>query len=290
MAASPLPVRRPELLLGILLSACLVLLSLQVRSTGGRTVGEVWLLNAVSPFVWSATEARSFATAVGDALGTRGHLLRENAELRQRVAVLEGEALRLRDAERDKGRLLALFGTLPVPPAGTRAARLLALETTGPFRTALLDAGERDGIALGGVVVASRGLLGRVVAVGARTARVQLLSDRTAAAGAVLVRTGRSAVAHGDEAGGVSLRYVPLISDVVAGDEIVTSGTDGVFPGDLPIGRVAAVRRSGPLLFLELPVTLGADAAREPLVFVLPPVRATEPQPRTLSPGSVAPR
>ena len=277
MSSPPLASRRPEILLGILLSACLVALSLQVRRPDGDTVGERWLQSALSPFVELVAAVRSGGTSVATWSATRGTLLSENRKLHSRVESLEAELLRLRGVEHDRDRLLALFGSYPTPPHGTLPARLVAVESAGPFRTALLDRGAADGVEPGSGVVAAEGLLGRVVAVGARTARVQLLSDRAAAAGVILVRQGRAAVARGDGRGGVTVYYVPTIEVVEKNDAIVTAGTDGVYPNDLAVGRVASVERSTATpLFWEIHVAPAADPMRTSLVFVLPPVRKSD--------------
>lgn len=278
MAAPTLAERRPEIFLAVLLSLCLVTLSLQVRRPGGRTVGEGWLLTAVSPFVDLVTSVRSGVHEVGTWAMSRRALRVENRALTAEVARLRGELLRLRDAEEDKGRLLELFGVQSSPPPGTIPARLIAVESSGPFQTALLDRGASDGLQLDGVVLARGGLLGRVIALGPRTARVQLLSDNTAAVGVLLThatRGGRVAVARGDGKGSVSVEYVSTIEPVEPKDTLVSSGTDGLYPGGLPVGRVASVRRNK-TLFWEIQVSAAADPHGESLVFVLPPVRKSD--------------
>jgi len=277
MSTPPLATRRPEILLAVLLSACLAALSLQVRRPGGETVGERWLQSVVSPFVEFVAAIRSGGATVAEWSATRNRLLSENRRLTNTVESLQAEILRLHDAERDRDRLLALFGATPSPPPGTLPARIVAVESAGPFRTALLDRGAEAGIESGSAVVAADGLLGRVVAVGVHTARIQLLSDRAAAAGVLLARQGRAAVARGDGEGGVNIYYVPTIEAVEANDLIVTAGTDGVYPNDLPVGRVASVSRSTKTpLFWEIRVAPAADPVRTSLVFVLPPVRRSD--------------
>jgi rod shape-determining protein MreC len=272
MPIPPLTSRRPEILLGILLSACLVALSLQVRRPTGETVGERWLQSLLAPFVDVVSGLRTASADVSDWSSSRRTLLSGNRALRAENEALQAELLRLRGVEHDRDRLLALFGAYASPPAGTLAARLVAVETAGPFRAALLDRGASDGVAPGAVVVAPEGLLGRVVAVGAGTARVQLLSDQLAAAGVVLARQGRAAVARGDGKAGAIVLYVPTIETVEPNDPIITSGTDGLYPTDLPVGRVVAVNRKSDSLFWDIRVAMAADPARTPRVFVLPPV------------------
>ena len=272
MASPSLAARRPEIVLAVLLSVCLVGLSLQVRRPGGKTAGESWILAAASPFVSAVTSLRAGAAEVVTWGSSRRALLAANRELSSQVERLEGEVLRLRDAERDKARLLELFGAQPSPPAGTVPARLVAVESSGPFRTGLLDRGASDGVRVDGVVVAPGGLVGRVIALGPRTARLQLLSDKTAAAGVLLPRGARAAVAKGDGKGGIAVEYVPTIEPVEKGDVIVTSGTDGLYPNGLPVGRVSALARKS-TLFWDIQLEPAADPRRESMVFVLPPVR-----------------
>lgn len=271
MAAPSLAARRPEILLAVLLSLCLAGLSLQVRRPGGRTAGESWLLAAASPFVRAVTALRAGAAEVGTWTSSRRTLLAANRALSAEVERLEGEVLRFRDAERDKARLLELLSAQPAPPPGTVPARLVAIESSGPFRTGLLDRGTSDGVRVDGVVVAPGGLVGRVIAAGPHTARLQLLSDKTAAAGVILPRGARAAVAKGDGKGGITVEYVPAIEPVEKNDLIVSSGTDGVYPNGLPVGRVSALARKGSL-FWDIQLEPAADPRRESIVFVLPPV------------------
>ena len=257
----------------------MVLLSLQVRRTGGGTLAEEWALDAASVLVRTTTGFRAAAVSVRERFSTHERLRAENAALRAESVALTVRLHALREAALERDRLRALLGAHLAPPEGTRPARIVVVETAGPFQSAILDRGRADGVEPGGAVVGEAGLLGRVVAAGERGARVQLLSDRTAATGILLPRTGRAAVARGDGASGAALQYVPAIADVAVGDEVVTSGTDGVYPRGLLVGRIAAVRRPGASLFLELPVDAAADPMREPLVFVFPPVRTEAPAP-----------
>jgi rod shape-determining protein MreC len=273
--APVLSARRPEILLLVLLSACLALLSLQVRRPGGETAGERFLLDTAAPFVRLVAGVRAGGSQVAEWSASRSRLQEKNRLLTERVAALEEEIFRFRDAQQDKQRLLALLGSYPETPSGTQAARLVAVPSGSTFRSALLDRGSLDHIRPQGVVVGPTGLLGRIVAVAPHTARVQLLSDRTAAVGILLPREGRAAVLHGDEEGRglVSVLYVPrsAAGEVRAGDEVRTSGTDGVYPKGLLVGTISEVRKEKPL-FLDLSVRLAADPATESMVFVLPPV------------------
>jgi rod shape-determining protein MreC len=284
----PLVGRRPVAILALLLSGCVVALSLQVRRPGGQTVAEGWFLDLMGVGVRGVAGLREGAHAVQERTSGRRRLLSSNDALRSRVLELDRELSVLRDAERDRQRLLGLYSAHPSAPPESRVARMVSLVTAGPFHSALLDRGRAEGLETGGFVVGIHGLLGRVVGTGEQTARVQLLSDRLAAVGVLLPRSGRVAVARGNGTGGISVEYVPVIADVVAGDLVVTSGTDGIYPRDLPVGTIEAARKGGASLFLELPVRLTASPEQETTVFIFPPLAPREAgtDPTTLLPSS----
>jgi len=295
----PFAGRRRLATLVLLLSGCVVALSLQVRRPGGQTVAEGWLLDVLGLGVRSVTGLREAVGALRERVSGRERLLARNDALESQVLQLERELSILRDAERERQRLLALYSAHPLAPPASRVARMVSLVTAGPFHSALLDRGRAEGLEVAGVVVGVHGLLGRVVGTGDQTARVQLLSDRLAAVGVLLPRSGRVAVARGSGTAGISVEYVPVVADVVAGDLVVTSGTAGIYPRDLPVGTIETVRKGGTSLFLELPVRLTAKPESETTVFVFPPLAPREsgsdptsllPAPRSSGRGSPARR
>ena len=78
-----------------------------------------------------------------------------------------------------------------------------------------------------------------------RSAKVQLLVDRNAAAGAIIERTRAQGVVVGGGDNRLRLEYVSEVFDVVAGDIVVTSGIDGIYPKGFVIGSIESVERVG---------------------------------------------
>jgi rod shape-determining protein MreC len=116
--------------------------------------------------------------------------------------------------------------------------------TSPDFRSVTIDKGFSDGVNRDMPVIAPEGVVGRVAQPGARTATVQLLIDRSAAAAC---RTGRSrdegiALGNGDDT--LRFEYLSATADVKPGDVVVTAGIDGVYPPELVLGRVERVERS----------------------------------------------
>jgi rod shape-determining protein MreC len=173
------------------------------------------------------------------------HLKVENDALKRdlasaQVAVQEQRAL----ADRTRGleRLLDLREHLQLK---TIAAEIIGAAATPDFRTLTIDRGTRDGVRSDMSVIAPAGVVGRLVVPSLRSSKVQLLVDRNAAAGAIIERTRAQGVVVGSGDDRLRLDYVSEVFDVVAGDVVITSGIDGIYPKGFIIGRVESVERAG---------------------------------------------
>ena len=246
--------RAGYLVLGVLV-AHLVVISVQVDTSPGTSV-----LHAVTFGLLSEAQ-RLVSSTVGagrdlwDGYVSLRGAHEEKIELQEQVARLRLR-LQAQDALVQQAhsleRLLELDRT--VEPM-TLSARVIGIDATPWFRTITVDRGLRDGVEAELAVIAPGGVVGRVVGTpGMRAARVQLIIDRNAAAGALVERTRVPGVVVGT-GDGVSLRmqYVSNLEDVQVGDAVVTSGADGIYPHGLTLGTVTSVRR-GPSLYKTIDV------------------------------------
>ena len=223
-----------------------VLISLQVNTASGVRVFE-----AVTFGLFSEVE-RGFAGGIGgvagmwhDYVGLRGvqadnDALRESvAHLRVRLQQEHALAQRVRGLE----ELLELRRDVGF---STVSARVIARDATPYFRTATIDRGTADGVRRDSAVVSPDGVVGRVVGdPGSRAAKVQLLVDRNAAAGALIERTRAAGVVKGSsDQALLRMEYVSKLDDVARGDVVITSGIDGIYPKGFPLGEVEEVLES----------------------------------------------
>jgi rod shape-determining protein MreC len=133
-----------------------------------------------------------------------------------------------------------------------------------------LDRGTDDGIARMMPVVVGHGVVGRVHAVTGATADVLLLTDRNSSIAVRVERSRARANVRGlGSPGGCRLEYALRSDDMVEGDALVTSGTDGVFPRGLPVGKVSALRRAGQGLYQSADVAPAVDVTKLEEVLVL---------------------
>ncbi len=272
--------RRTGWLLVGVLAAQLVLLALQAPSAGvGDSFLEGLVLRAVAPITGAVAAVSGGAGDVAESLRHQRELVAENRELRARVEHLEIEALRLAGVESELQDLAAVLG-YALPPAGElRVADVVFVDHSSWLKTLLIYTGDAP-VAVNQPVIDGSGLVGRVVLVAPPYAKVQLVTDRAAAVGAMIRRTRRQGVVRSG-ADGLVLDFLPLQADVLVGDEVVTSGTDGVYPRGIPVGTVVSVV-PGDELFHVVRLAPAVDFSMLDQVYVLtrPPVPAelTEPK------------
>jgi rod shape-determining protein MreC len=76
-----------------------------------------------------------------------------------------------------------------------------------------------------------------------RAAKVQLLIDRNAAVAGLVERTRAQGLVVGTGGDRLKMEYVPGTADIRVGDQVVTSGIDGIYPKGFLIGQIESVQR-----------------------------------------------
>jgi rod shape-determining protein MreC len=255
----------------LLLVAQLLLMSASTRDPDGSNRLEGWLLRLSWPVVAVAEVigggVRGAATGVGD--------LRDAHE---RIESLEAQTKRLRrevegyrEAALENRRLRRLLAMRDALVPHAIAASVVTARLDAEAHLLVIDRGRRDGVLPEMAAATWGGAVGRVTAVGDRHAKVRLLTDPSSGVGAVVQRSRVPGVVLGRGAAGLILDYVPRFSDVVHGDLVVTSGSDGIFPRGLTIGRVGGITdRPDGTTAIEVEPELDFRAVEEVLVIVEP--------------------
>ena len=197
------------------------------------------------------------------------HMREENLALRQHIARLQQENARLRETAQATTRLhdlLELQERLPYP---TVAAQVVGLDSTNWYRSIVINKGRKNGLAADMGVVTTAGAVGRIVKAYDRFAIVLLLNDLNNAITGLVQRTRDEGIVEGTEKGLARIKYLPLLSTVKVGDQVVTSGLAGGFPRGLPIGTITKIERREAELFLSAEITLDADFAKIEEVLVI---------------------
>lgn len=258
--------RRTAWVLIVVLVGQLVYLAVQGGRTG-ETRAEKVGLRLLGPLARAvAAVPRSFSDARQD-MKMRDSLQTENRRLRREVETLRLQLLRLTDVEGEMLRLgnAMRYGT---PPAGRiRAVDVVYVDYASWLRTLVLYTGDPPA-RVNQPVLSADGLVGRVITVAGPYAKVQLITDRAASVGGMVLRTRRQGVVRGGRgSGGLDLDYVPLQADVRVGDRVLTAGIDGVYPRGIPVGTVVAVE--GGQLFHKIQVAPAVDFGALDQVYLL---------------------
>ncbi len=133
-----------------------------------------------------------------------------------------------------------------------------------------IDRGADDGIARMMPVVVGRGVVGRIHMTSGSTSDVLLLSDRNSSIAVRVERTRARANVRGTGSpDACRLEYALRSDDMNEGDVLVTSGTDGVFPRGLPVGRITGLKRTGQGLYQRADVTPAVDVTKLEEVLVI---------------------
>jgi len=257
-------------ILTVALVLSFLLMTLQVRHEAAVvTFTRQVVLFSVSPFIKvTAALFRGTRNLWRDYVDLR-HLREENKHLQGEVAVLQRRVDQLKEQSLETQRLQRLLAMRESPRAGFLTARVVGKDATNWFKTILLDRGSQEGVRRNQPVLAPDGLVGRVVEVTPTSAKVQLLTDPVSAVGGLVQRTRVTGIVSGNLGAGARVRYLPLLADVVVGDEVVTSGMGGVFPKGIPVGRITAVERRSGALFQEASLQPLADLGRLEEVMIL---------------------
>jgi len=190
-------------------------------------------------------------------------------EVRQQNLRLRAELLAARDLlvaqselSKENERLRQLLDFARAQPLQTKPAPVIgdSLAPGGLSRTVRIGVGQQEGIRKGMAVLAAGGALGRVQQAHAHFSDVQLLIDPASAVAARVERSrARATVAGIGRDRRCRLEFALRSDDIEEGDALVTSGTDGVFPPGIPLGKVVDVQRKSSGMFLRAQVIPSVD-------------------------------
>ena len=253
--------RRPTLLFGVVLLLLLLLMSFSSRTRyigETRTMFERTVMTIFSPvpkFVnWVGGSAQDMHSGYLD----MRRAVNENVELRRKVASLTTENLKLRQSGSDMRRLRSLLAYAEQFDFETSMAQTIMLDTSGRFKSIIIDRGSADGVEVNDIIANANGLVGRVVLTTNDLSKVQLVTDNNCSVGSLVERTRRQGVVRGSGAANVDMYDIPALADVQPGDRVLTAGIDGIFPKGIPIGTVVR-SQPGQSLFKTVTVKPAVD-------------------------------
>ena len=226
---------------GGILFALMLLVVAAVDPTGFTALKGA-ALDATHPVSAGGRSVVRFFEGIGSGVSNYFMAASENAELKKRLdserrMIVEARAIGL-----ENQRLKALLKLTQETQDPIAVTRVVGSTFTGPRRLATLSAGTSSGIQNGQPVRSPDGLIGRVIETGRWSARILLVSDGASNVPVRLVRDGTPALAAGHGDGTIDLRTLEVGKNPFRrGDILVTSGTGGVYPPNVPVAVVTSV-------------------------------------------------
>jgi len=155
----------------------------------------------------------------------------ENARLRQ----WQGAAILLQARVTNYERLLH---AVPRRDTSSVLAHVIGRSGRPYLQTMILDAGKAEGVRPGEAVLDARGLIGRILVSGDRTAWVIPLNDLNSRVPVIIAPGNAQAILAGNNTTYPGIETFDPRAQIKEGDVIFTSGDGGLLPPGLPIGTV----------------------------------------------------
>jgi len=170
----------------------------------------------------------------------------ENEELRAKIEILEAENKRLSLYEEENKKLSQLLEIAQkYTEHNTTGAQITGKDPGNWYYTFTIDKGTKDGLSSDMVLVNSGGLVGRITETGYVYSKAQSILDSRSSVSAMSLRTGDLGVVKGDyslmENGLCKMEYIDAESEIMEGDEIVTSTLSDIYPAGITIGYVKEI-------------------------------------------------
>jgi rod shape-determining protein MreC len=275
---------RNPVTLGAILLLQIIGLAVQVKrptdprraDSGSVRLIRLWATGAIMPVErLLVTAGESIRRGWHDYVNLSG-LRSENRSLHEENQQLQIELAKLSEDANQAHRLQSLLGFKEQFVTQTLAAQVLSTSGSEQSRVVYIDKGSQDGLQPDMAVITPQGIVGKVRDVFRSSSQVLLIDDSLSGVGAILKQARLYGVVKGN---GVNLYLDHVMSDekVSVGDEVISSGGDGIFPKGLLIGTVAQVT-PGPDLFLRIRVKPSTDLNRLEEVLVITQVQSQTPE------------
>jgi rod shape-determining protein MreC len=267
-------------LVGVLFAQVLGLAVQVKRTTDSEPTRliRIWAVGAVTPLErvlgWVQTSTGSLWHNYFYLRGVRT----ENRNLKAQIERMSLEQVRVSQDADQARRLQALLAFKEQFISQTMAAQVIGSSGSEQSRSLYIDKGESDGIKPDMAVITADGIVGKVLHAYPSTSLVLLINDQSSGVGAILEKSRLQGILKGTSAGEVVLEKVMSDETVPAGEMVLTSGGDGIFPKGLRVGRVTKVA-PGSDLFLNIRVRPAADLSRLEEVLVVTKIDERQAQP-----------
>ncbi|HEX4605606.1 MAG TPA: rod shape-determining protein MreC [Candidatus Angelobacter sp.] len=270
--------KNPLVLMAVVVIQVIALATQVKRPEGakGGTTGSgtrlirVWTITTFTPvakmFISTGHFFRDGWHNYADLRGVR----RKNRELQDELARLQMEQVRLKQDADQARRLQVLLDFKEKFVSRTVAAQVIATSGIEQSRVIIIDKGSHDGLKTDMAVITPDGIIGKVKEVGPISSQVLLINDHDSGAGVILEHSRLQGIVKGTSIGELQITDIMSDEQIEAGDHVITSGGDRIYPKGFSVGTVVSAtpdRDNDP--FLAIKIKPSADLRRLEEVLVI---------------------
>lgn len=193
----------------------------------------------------------------------------ENERMRVENLQLRAAVQALGETRAENERLRTLLSYAESQPGPEIPARVVGVNPVAKLLSVRINRGESEGVFQGMSVVTPDGIVGQVVRATGGWADVALVTDPQSRVAVRVQRSRARGTAAGLGKGPLRLENMLRTEDIQEGDLIITSGTDGVYPPGLVVGKVTRLEKKEHGMFLEGDLQPAVDTTRMEEVLVV---------------------
>lgn len=223
----------------LILFVNLILISSQIILKNNQSLLQAIIANMITPLQLTFHKSSEFISAELERYFFLRGVYRKHQALKKKHLDLKIENIALKKQLRD----------LHVPHGDMKrfsrfiTAMVISVDVNFPFGTIIIDRGSHAGLAENDVVLNTDAeLVGKIVRpITAFSASVRLITNSTGGTGAYIETNMLEGLLKGNDGPDCSFHYLLANKTVVLGAVVVSSGTDLIYPGFLPIGKVTGI-------------------------------------------------
>jgi rod shape-determining protein MreC len=215
-----------------------VLLSVQVQNPGGMIPIKTLFFAVQAPIVNISSDIMDGIERIWSNYVWLMDVRAENERLNNLVRELEMKNRSLEEIQQENIRLHRLLSMKDNFEGETVEARVIARTPEFLSKVLYINRGANDGLRIDSPVLSGDGIIGRTVFVSERQSQVQLITNPDASIGAMLGKERTPGVLSGTGKSLLDLKYISNTVKIQTGDEVLSSGLDGIFPKGFLVGYI----------------------------------------------------
>ena len=251
----------------------LVIASIALMTIDHRWQSLEWVRSTISSIVYPVQYSIDLPIRLyywaDETLSTKQTLLEKNREFEERHLENRVQLQKLNIIEKENDRLRRLLSATPKTTERLLISEIISVDLDPYRHLILLNKGSNHDVYQGQPIIDSKGVMGQIIHVSARSSTAMLITDASHAIPVQIDRTGHRANVFGTgKTDHLDLRHLPHNIDIQLGDMLITSGLGGAFPPNYPVARITKIEHEAgePFTTIEATPLAQVETTREVLL------------------------